>query len=144
MADPLSIAASVVGIVVPALKCVRHLVDDLQKLVNAPEAVKFLKDDLLTIDKALLSLEVISNSQWESLGESVVDQAKSAMTLCSGSCDRFRTDLSRWTRHSSDGKLSWQDRAMVGFFKQDQIKDVSEQLQACKGTLTSVVSIATL
>jgi hypothetical protein len=100
-------------------------VDDLQKLVNAPEAVKLLKEDLLTIDKALSSLKVISSSQWESLGESVVDQATSAMTLCSGSCGRFSTDLSRWTWHSSDGKLSVQDRVMVGFFKQDQIKDMT-------------------
>ena len=142
--DPLSIAAGVVGVAVPALHYVRLLVDDLQNIVNAPDAVKLLKDDLLNIDNALTSLQAISDLQWESLGESIVGQSKSAMALCSNSCDKFRTALVRWTRHSNDGKLSWQDRAVVGVFKQGQLKSMSEQLQNCKVTLTSVVSIATL
>ncbi|KAK4235982.1 hypothetical protein C8A03DRAFT_45950 [Achaetomium macrosporum] len=142
--DGLSIAAGVVGIAVPALHCVRLLVDDLKDIVNAPDAIKLLKDNLLSIDNSLTSLQIISGPEWESLGESIADQTKSAMELCSNSCDRFRTVLVRWTRHSSDGKLSWQDRAMVGFFKQGQIKSMSKQLQNCKITLTSVVSIATL
>ncbi|KAF2174723.1 hypothetical protein K469DRAFT_613557, partial [Zopfia rhizophila CBS 207.26] len=52
--------------------------------------------------------------------------------------------LQRWTRHSEDGKLAWQDRANIGFFKQGEIKTMSEQLQNCKVTINSVVSIATI
>jgi hypothetical protein len=142
--DPLSIAAGVVGIAVPALHCVRLLVDDLQKIANAPDAVKSLKDDLLAVDNALTSLQAISDAQWKSLGENIVSQSKTAMKLCSDSCDKFRTALVRWTRHSTDGKLSWQDRATVGVIKQGQIKSMSQQLQNCKTTLISVASIATL
>ncbi|POR32819.1 Uncharacterized protein TPAR_07000 [Tolypocladium paradoxum] len=142
--DPFSIAAGVVGIVAPTLHCVRRLMGDLQNIVDAPGAVKSLADDLLTIDKALTSLQTVSDSQWASLGDAVVNQSKSTMTLCTQSCDKFRAALGRWTRHSGDGKLSWQDRAVIGVFKQGQIQSMSKQLQNCNITLTSVVSIATL
>ncbi|KAK4031399.1 hypothetical protein C8A01DRAFT_21371 [Parachaetomium inaequale] len=142
--EPLSVASSVVGVTPPALHCVRHLLDDIQKIIDAPEAVASLRGDLTATDKALISLQTITDSQWKSLGDIVIDESKSAMTLCLSSCERFQTALARWTQHSHNGKLSWRDRAVVGFFKQKQIKSMSEQLQICKTTLTSVVSIATL
>lgn len=74
----------------------------------------------------------------------MVSQAKAAITSCKESCDKFRTALGRWTRHSNDGKLSWQDRAMVGVFKQGHVKSMSEQLQSCEATLALVVGVATL
>lgn len=142
--DPLSITAAVVGITAPTVHCIRLLLDDLQKIVDAPEALKSLKTDLLSVDQALTSLQAVSDAQWQSLGDAVVVQSKTATTSCKGSCDRFRAALGRWTRHSDDGKLSLQDRAMVGFLKQGYVKSMSEQLQHCKITLTSVVCTATL
>jgi hypothetical protein len=142
--EPLSIAASVVGVTAPALHCVRRLLDDIQNIIDAPEAVTWLRDDLLTVDNALTSLQTVSDPQWESLGPNVIDKTKAATTSCLIPCDRFRTALARWTRHSGGGRLAWQDRATVGFLKKGQIRSMSEQLQSCKSTLTAVVSIATL
>jgi hypothetical protein len=142
--DPLSITAAAVGIAAPAAHYVHLLLDDLQNIIDAPETIKSLKNDLLSVDQALTSLQGVSDSQWKLLGESVVTQSKAATTSCKDSCDMFRTALRRWTRHSEDGKLSLRDRAMVGFFKQGYVKSMSEQLQNCKVTLTSVVCIATL
>jgi hypothetical protein len=142
--EPLSIAASVVGVLAPALHTVRRLLDDIHNIADAPDTVTLLRDDLVAVDKALTSLQAISDAQWQSLGKTVVEESKAAMTLCLVSCDRFRSTLARWTRHSSGGRLSWKDRANVGFFKQSQMKSMSEQLQSCKITLNSVVSIATL
>jgi hypothetical protein len=142
--DPFSVTAGVVGIAAPAVHCIHMLLRDLQKIIDAPETLKSLKEDLLSVDQALTSLQAISDLQWKSLGETVVIQSKAATTTCKESCDRFRTALSRWTRHSEDGKLSLRDRAMVGFFKQGYVKSMSEQLQQCKLTLTSVVCIAIL
>ena len=142
--DPFSITAGVVGIVAPTLHCVRRLVDDIQQIVDAPGAIKSLNDDLLAISTALTSLQSISKQQWESLGEPVMNQSASAMTLCKDSCDKFKSDLSRWTRHSGDGKLSWQDRATIGIFKHGQMKSMSEQLRNCRTILTLDVTIATL
>jgi hypothetical protein len=142
--DPLSVTAAVVGITAPAVHCIHLLLGDLQKIVDAPDTLASLNKDLLSVDQALTSLQAVSDPQWEALGETVVIQSKTATTSCGESCKRFRTDLSRWTRHSEDGKLSLRDRAMVGFFKQGCVKSMSEQLQHCKITLTSVVCIATL
>jgi len=58
-------------------------------------------------------------------------ESKTTISTCTRACDEFRTDLQRWTRHSGDGRLKWQNRANVGFFRQGQIKAMSEQLQNC-------------
>ena len=142
--DPLSTTADAVGIAGVALHYVRLLKDDIEKMVDAPTAIISLQDKLRSVDQALTSLQAVSEPQWESLGETILSQSKSAITLCKESCDKFRAPLARWTRHSDDGKLSWQDRAVVGIFRQGQVRSMSDQLQSCKITLTSVVSIATL
>jgi hypothetical protein len=142
--DPLSVTAAVVGITAPAVHCIHLLLRDLQKIVDAPATLESRKKDLLSVDQALTSLQAVSDPQWKSLGETVVIQSKTTTTSCKESCDRFRTALSRWTRHSENGKLSLRDRAMVGFIKQGYVKSMSEQLEHCEITLTSVVSIATL
>ena len=142
--DPLSITAGVVGIVAPTLHCVRLLVKDLQNIADAPDAVKALTTDLQSVGLALASVQAVTDRQWKSLGDAVTAQSEAAITSCKTSCERFKTSLDRWTRHSADGTLSWRDRAALGVFRQGHIKSMSEQLQNCNITLTSVASIATL
>ncbi|KAJ9155745.1 hypothetical protein NKR23_g2027 [Pleurostoma richardsiae] len=142
--DPLSIAAGVVGVVVPALQCVQRLVDDLKKITDAPETIATLRGDVLVISQTLASFQAVPAAQWETLGESVAIQARSAITSCSASCERFQLTLGRWTRGSPDGRLLWQGRIAVGVFQQGLIRSISEQLQNCKTTLSLVASTATL
>jgi Fungal N-terminal domain of STAND proteins len=144
MADPLSIAGSLVGITFTALHGIKLLLEDLEKLKDAPETVKRLTEDVQSVDAALKLLQDVEEREWEKLGIGVVEQAKATISNCTQACDLFRADLQRWTNHSEDGRLAWQDRAKVGFFKQGQIKAMSEQLQNCKLSINSVVSIATL
>jgi hypothetical protein len=91
--DPLSITAAVVGITAPTVHCIRLLSEDIQKIVDAPETLKSLRNDLLSVDQALASLQAVSDAQWKSLGQTVVSQSETATTSCKESCDRFRTDL---------------------------------------------------
>ncbi|KAF2132450.1 hypothetical protein P153DRAFT_421381 [Dothidotthia symphoricarpi CBS 119687] len=144
MSDPLSVAAGVVGLTVPALHGTRLLLDDLQKIKDAPEMVQRLKGDVGAIDLALASLRAVKEHEWESLGTTVAEDVKTTISTCTRACDAFRADLQHWTRHSAGGKLTLQDRTKVGFWKQAEIRTISEQLQNCKITVTSVVSIATL
>jgi hypothetical protein len=144
MADPLSVAASIIGITVPALHGTRLLLDDLEKLKDAPKTVKRLTDEVRAVDIALKLLQGVEDREWQSLGTRVAEQSRTTISGCTEACDLFRADLQRWTRHSEDRKLTWQDRATVGFFKKDQVKAMSEQLQICKLTIISVASIATL
>jgi hypothetical protein len=144
MADPLSITANVVGIIVPALHGTRLLLEDLQQLKDAPKTVKRLVEDVHSVDAALRLLQSVEEREWSLLGASVAEHSQTTISSCTQACDLFRADLQRWTRHSEDGKLAWQDRASVGFFKQGQIRAMSEQLSNCKLTINSVVGIATL
>lgn len=144
MADPLSIGASVVGVIVPALQGMRLLLDDLEKIKDAPEAVKRLEVDVRSVDAALNTLQAIECREWDLLGTTVAEQSKTTIGSCKQACDLFRSNLQRWTIHSEDGKLAWQDRAKVGFFKQGQMKAMSEQLQNCKLSINNIVGIATL
>lgn len=144
MADPLGIGAGVVGIIVPALHGTRLLLDDLRCIIDAPKAIETLKEDLCSVEMALTSLQAVKDVEWELLGNTVVEQSKATINTCTKACDMFRADLQRWTKHSDEGKLSWQDRANVGFFKQRRIKAISDQLQTCQISINSVVGIATL
>ena len=129
MADPLGIGAGVVGIIVPALHGTRLLLDDLRCIIDAPKAIETLKEDLCSVEMALTSLQAVKDVEWELLGNTVVEQSKATINTCTKACDMFRADLQRWTKHSDEGKLSWQDRANVGFFKQRRIKAISDQLK---------------
>ncbi|KAF5876255.1 uncharacterized protein Bfra_002658 [Botrytis fragariae] len=144
MADPLSITASIVGIVVPALHGTRLLLEDLQQLKDAPKTVNRLVDNVHSVDAALKSLQSIDEREWSLLGKGIAEQSETTINSCTQACDLFRADLQRWTKHSEGGKLSWQDQVKVGFFKQGQIKAMSEQLSNCRLAINSIVSIATL
>lgn len=144
MPDPLSITAGAVGITVPALHGIRLLLNDLQQLKDAPKTVRRLVEDVHSVETALKLLQGVDDREWDLLGESVAKESKTTISSCTQACDLFRLELQRWTRHSEDGTLAWRDRTNVGFLKQGQIKAMSEQLQNCKLTITSIVSIATL
>ena len=144
MADPLSVSAGIVGLVIPALHGMRLLMDDVTKIVDAPKAVNNLETELVSVSSSLEAIQAIEEPQWETLGKKVSDQSKAAVGTCTATCDALRGDLQRWTRRSRDGKLSWRDRANIGFFKERRIKAMSAQLQNCKLTLTFVVGTATL
>lgn len=143
MSDPLSITAGVVGIIVPALHGTRLLLNDLQELKNAPKTVKRLTDEVQSVHAALELLKGVEDRDLKSLGESVAKQAEATIRSCTQACTLFRADLERWNR-DIDGKLAWLDRANVGFFKKNQVKAMSEQLQSCKLAINLIVGVATL
>jgi hypothetical protein len=144
MGEPFSVADGFVSVTVPALHDIRLLLDDLRNIKNAPYTVQRLRDDVRSVDLSLASLGEVKEQDLEVLGASVAEEAKTAIGSCAKACKQFRDDLQNWTWHSDDGTLRWQDRANVGFFKQAEIRAVSEQLQNCKLVITSVVSVATL
>ena len=144
MSDPLTVAASVLGVVVPALHGTRLLQDDITKIVDAPAVVKSLNDDLASLDATLRSLKAIEEGDWDFLGDTITAQCRNTVSACERACETFRSDLQRWTKRSKGGALSWRDRAKIGFFKESQIKAISEHLQSCKLTCSNVVGFATL
>jgi hypothetical protein len=53
MTNPLSVGVSIISITVPALHGIRLLLDDLNKIIDAPKAVQTLKDDITGAEMAL-------------------------------------------------------------------------------------------
>lgn len=144
MADPFSIVAGVAGIVAPAVHSTRVLLDVIQEISDAPAVVIGLKEDIQLVRATLESLQAVSESQWATLNSAVIEHSKTTIRICSESCDRFTANLENWTRRSGNDKLSFQDRATVGFLKQRQIKSMSEQLQKHRSVLKLVIGAATL
>jgi hypothetical protein len=144
MADPLSVSASVAGLVGLALQGTRRLIDDVNNVRDTPKSLEDLQTDLTSIGASLKSLEAADESQLRLLGEHVYDQSAMAIEKCASACDRFRDDLQCWTKRSRNGKLSWRDKINIGFFKEQRIAAMAKQLQSCKLTLNSVVGTATL
>ncbi|KAK9428714.1 hypothetical protein V1505DRAFT_198437 [Lipomyces doorenjongii] len=104
----------------PLLHGSRLLLDDLQCSIGALTPLETLKTDLSSVSMALTLLKAVKDVEWELLGDVVVYQAKATSRTCAKACDLFRTDQQRWTK-SDAGKLSWQNRAPIGFLKQRQI-----------------------
>ncbi|KAL8637190.1 MAG: hypothetical protein Q9228_005514 [Teloschistes exilis] len=102
MADPLSITASAVGVIVPALHGTRLLLEDLQQLKDAPKTVKCLIDDVHSVHATLELLQGVEDGDWKSLGQSVADQSKATISSCTQACNLFRADLQKYSsvRHS--------------------------------------------
>lgn len=144
MSDPLSVTASVAGLVVLALQGVRLLVNEVNNIKEAPKSLENLQLDLTSVQTSLKSLENIDESQLRLLGEQVYNQSAAAIERCTSTCHDFRNDLQRWTKRSRDGKLSWRDKTNIGLFKEQRIDVMSRQLQNCKLTLHSVAVNATL
>ncbi|KAJ5987155.1 hypothetical protein N7451_011520 [Penicillium sp. IBT 35674x] len=142
MADPLSITASLVGIVGPALHGVRLLSEDLKQIKDAPDNVAALRGSIGSVERSLVSLNMIGGKAWESLG--VAEETKTTIKICGETCDDFRTALQRWTKHSKGDSLSLLDRSKIGFWKQHHIESMEKKLLNCQVTITEVVSIATL
>ncbi|KAJ5937863.1 hypothetical protein N7454_004205 [Penicillium verhagenii] len=142
MADPLSITAGIVGIVVPALQGVRLLGDELKQIRDAPENVAALRETIGSVERSLVTLETIGDKTWESLG--IAENTKTTIRICGETCDEFRIDLQRWTKHSQGDTLSLRDRSKIGFWKQQPIRSMEKKLHNCQVTITEVVSIATL
>jgi len=140
----LGVAASIVGITVPALHGARLLLDDVQQIKGAPKAIIGLKSALRSLEMAYKALQAVEQRDWDALGGSVAEQAKITIASCEDACNLFRADLQYWTKHSDDGTLSWQDRLNVGFFKQHRVAALSDQLHNCYTTMNLTVSVANL
>ena len=144
MADPLSISASVVGFVVPALEGTRLLIDTLRAIRDAPKALQDIETDLRSVEASLKSLKGIDESQLRLLSEQVYDQCQDTIDRYKSACKGFRDDIQRFTKRTRDGKLSWQDKLNVGFFNRKRVEGMARQLQSCKLALASVFSVAIL
>ncbi|KAJ5226237.1 hypothetical protein N7468_007462 [Penicillium chermesinum] len=137
MTDPLSVAAGVTGFVTFALHGIRVLLEDLDKIKEAPNNVLELKDELKSVERVVASLESIDDEDWNNMDTNIAVDAKTLIESCTKTCEAFRIKVQHWTRHSLGDKLSVLDRPFIGFFKSSEIDSMQRKLQAYKGSIGS-------
>lgn len=139
--DPLSIAASIVGITMAALQSAQFLTNLIDSIAEAPATVAGISTDLLAIQATLQSL---ARALQEGSSQILLsEQVKHAVENCHTACRTFQMQVEHWTKHSTKDKMFWMDRWKLGLFGLERIKIFREQLGNCKSTLSIALSTAT-
>ncbi|KAH7139589.1 hypothetical protein B0J13DRAFT_638482 [Dactylonectria estremocensis] len=141
MSDPLSIAASVIGIVGPTLHVLRILINDIKEIRDAPKNLRDLLGDLRLVGTALESIKSIQEEQWEILGRPTADLAIATIEKTIETLKEVDQDLEKYSQKEKISKL---DRGVLGFWKKKDLEGMSAQLHTCQASITSLTSTATL
>ncbi|KAJ4187543.1 hypothetical protein NW755_007036 [Fusarium falciforme] len=141
MSDPLSIAASVIGIVGPALHVLRILINDIKEIRDAPKNLKDLLGDLRLVGTTLESVKSIQEEQWEILGRPTADLAIATIEKTKGTLEEVDQDLEKYSQKE---KISKWDRGVLGFWKKKDVEGMLAQLHTCQSSITSLTTTATL
>ncbi|KAF2806533.1 uncharacterized protein BDZ99DRAFT_449343 [Mytilinidion resinicola] len=140
MADPLSVTARVVGITAATLHAIHILIQDIDNIKDAPEAISNITGDPSTVKGILDSLHDALNDA-EGLSAPLKAQIgginiENAVRSCQRACTDFQASLKHWMRHSTDDKTDWRDRLTVGHIRLGKIKALTQQLATCKATIS--------
>jgi hypothetical protein len=145
MADPLSMAASLVAVTSLALTSTQILYNAIDSLVNAPQTIANVKNDLGAVQTVLQSLSKVLEDRQAPAVESVLNQMglNFALKSCKTVCDDFAATIAKYTSHSTEARFAKRDRLTVSFRK-SKIAAFTERLGLCKQTLSLVLNCATL
>jgi hypothetical protein len=126
MADPVSITASIVGIIGATSQGIGLLSNTIQNIRNAPESIRTMQTALQQMKPLLAKLELTTKE--ESTELLLCQEIRDALAICNQACTDFHVSLAHWTRHSSDEKTSLLDNAKIGMLRQGRIRSLNEQL----------------
>ncbi|RSL94796.1 hypothetical protein CDV31_014160 [Fusarium ambrosium] len=140
MGDPLSVTASVVGIIAAAVQGVQLLSNTIERIRNAPEAVRSIQDEIQQLKPVLIQLESAINEGRSGL--ILGSELNHALENCHRVSVKFNESLNHWMRHSTDNEMSMIDSAKIGILRQDQIRTLKEQLNGCTKILSVTLDTA--
>ncbi|KAF5606680.1 uncharacterized protein FSUBG_5866 [Fusarium subglutinans] len=124
MPDPVSITASILGIV----QGVAFLSSTIENIRSAPESIKNIRRQLQHLKPILSQLECAVDQKQIDTDQLGVE-LKSALDSCDHACTEFSTPLGHWTRHSSDDETSVLDYTKIGLL--GRIRLLKDQLDQC-------------
>lgn len=145
MADPLSVAASLIAVVGLAWTSTQALHDAIDSWVGAPQTISNIKNELETLKAVLQALQrLFKDVQTPAVDSVLVDmKVRSVLQSCQDVCDDFKALVTKWTRHSTEGKFSKRDKLAVTFGGQ-MMAAFTQKLGLYKQTLGLVLQAATL
>jgi hypothetical protein len=119
MPDPLSVTASIAGIITTTVQGVALLCNTIDNIRNAPESMDKIRLELAQLTPSLTKLE--SAVKENRPGLILSDEIQGALVSCHEACIEFNASLLHWTTNSSHGKRSFIDNFKIGVFRQARI-----------------------
>jgi len=142
MADPLSITASIVGIIAATSQGIELLSNTIQNIRNVPESIRSIQRGIQQLKPLLTKLEFVIKEEPTELILST--EIRDALGVCNRACTEFNVSLTHWTRRSSSEKTSVLDNAKIGIFRQGRIRVLNDQLNQSIKILNVTLDTATL
>lgn len=135
MADPLSVTASVLGVVGCAISSVQFLCTTIQDVKCLPATLKATENDLRLLESVLESVRnlVLEN---DSSGIILRPEIKLAAQNCTETCTSFQETLRHWTRRSKQDQMFWCDKWRIVLFGEKTLEAFKAQVHTNKSTLT--------
>ncbi|KAF5627247.1 uncharacterized protein FTJAE_9332 [Fusarium tjaetaba] len=126
MPDPVSITASILGIIQGAT----FLSSTIENIRSAPESIKNIQRQLQHL-KPILTQLAYAVDQKQIDTDQFGAEVKSALDNCYQACTEFSNSLGHWTRHSSEDETSVLDYTKIGLLRQGRIRLMKDQLDQC-------------
>lgn len=62
------------------------------------------------------------------------------MNRCGEACEDFGKSLKKWTKHSTNERVSFRDRVSVGLWNREKIATFRTQVQSCQAIVHFAVT----
>ena len=134
--DPFSITAGALGITNFALSSIDRLRKTTSGLTEAQDVVQDITSNLEAIQRPLTALEEFKFPDGASCTAAKEELKKTgvaeAVNKCGQACADFNDKLNKWTKHSTNTKLSLRDRLSVGVWNKEKICTFRTRVQTCQ------------
>ncbi|KAL5115304.1 hypothetical protein ACEQ8H_006817 [Pleosporales sp. CAS-2024a] len=124
--DPLSFSAGAIGMTAFATASIMQLRDLIEGLSEAQYLVADVATSLANIESPINTLEQLFVS--EKLSSLAVKEdlrkvgVAEAVNNCGNACSDFGKNLAKWTKHSSNSKLSLRDHLSIGVWNKEKMQ----------------------
>ncbi|KAK7414921.1 hypothetical protein QQX98_006246 [Neonectria punicea] len=138
--EPFGATASAVSIVAVVSQGIGLLHSTIERIHDAPEAIRSIRVDLKALDPVLAQLDTALKGDSPDVlrAESVIP----VLQNCNQACNEFNNALDRWTRHSTEDQMSRGDRWRIGLLHQRKIDSLTTELSTCKDSLNTALTAA--
>lgn len=139
MADPLSIASSVVALVTFALQSSVVLYSTVRSFQSQDKEVRALKDELSDLTTVLESLlDTVTNNP-----DLPFDALKTPLHRCGKACEEYGALIERCSKHSTEARSSIRDWITQKYLQGD-IEDFRAMLAGYKSTINIALANANM
>lgn len=127
MADPLSVTASVLAVVIAAIQSTKSLTETVKRFKGRDKTLRRLNDELEDLTKILSALKEVCQSE-----ESMMELLQGPVGRCRQLCSEFENSMKEFSGKSKTGLRDW---AKMEFMRGD-INEFMDTLTGYKSTIS--------